>query len=323
MPTERHISWDNFDTNFITPAVAASHRVEGTPDTYFIVKDNGEGIGIRVLLSGLVEQAASPLAEVHTHIRNMKGNYFIEISTSRRDLFKPFYGVMNLIADMVQLEGIPVQQAVPRAIEQLRVLLRPVTKMSEEDEIGLWGELWALREILKKSGPAQVPQWAGSANPIHDFRNGHSELEVKTTRSERRAHIINGLTQMVPSPRCSLYLLSIQLAQRHGEGSMSLPAMVREIRQLLAGEHDWLAQFNARLESKGWIEDHSALYADSWALRSAPTLFCVDDTFPRISPSVLMPVLGEKAFVRIADVHYRVDLTGIAPSNSCRDFPQF
>ena len=119
-------------------------------------------------------------------------------------------------------------------------------------------------------------------------------IEVKTTSSERRCHVIHGLDQLVPLRGVPLSLLSIQLTRTSREGGRTLPQVVAHVRKL-AGGHQ--VALNAMLVSFGWDDDDADLYPTFWALRSEPRAYHVKGDFPAMTPDLVGPVVPNFALL--------------------------
>src|SRR5262249_11355959 len=150
--------------------------------------------------------------------------------------------------------------------------------------LGLTGELWMLNRLLSSMGPEAVDAWTGPQREPHDFRVRDVEFEVKSTRSVERVHLINGLTQLVPSLDRSLWLVSLQFEPAGLHAGQSLPEMLTEIRAALTVNARALQKFNDLLSrAYGQINLHADYYAERLQLRTPAQLVPIDSRCPVIT----------------------------------------
>ena len=68
-----------------------------------------------------------------------------------------------------------------------------------EKEVGLFGELIVLGELLNAGDSAVLNQWKGPEDGLHDFvKDGEWELEVKTSVSPNPIVKVHPVTQLEP-----------------------------------------------------------------------------------------------------------------------------
>lgn len=221
------------------------------------------------------------------------------------------YEAYSLIMSVVdQLEaGQPLKNALDDALAGFRELLSKHKKMSDEQEIGLFGELGLFSHLISTLGeePA-IAAWLGPENEEHDFVLPGYDVEVKTTRTEARVHMISSPTQLARSPERPLYLVSIQMtgagAANMGE---TLPERVTRVRNQVNRSR---RVFDERLRSMGW-DDRTAedLYTRKYIPRSEPRAYVVDEAFPSITPDGIAALLAKPELV--VGLVYRIDMTNL------------
>ncbi len=251
-----------------------------------------------------------PLSAVDVSFRSDSEGSVVECSTENRVLFKPLYSLIQDIADRIQLDRVPALDAIRGAIDLWELLLRRDEDLSLERQIGLWGELWFLELAANRNAGLALTSWVGPRGEAHDFRGGNAELEVKTTIGASRVHTINSLDQLVPSPGCSLIVLSLTL-KRSGAAGISLPGMVGRVRDMLEPGPDLLSAFNERLHGIGYGDESGTRYQDKYDFRLPPGAMLVTDGSPRVTRALLDLGLGQSLSSRILDVRYRLNLDGI------------
>ena len=179
--------------------------------------------------------------------------------------------------------------------------------LSREAQQGLWGELWALREVIAPVAGMRsaVDGWRGPMGTDQDFQLGATCVEVKTSTAPNLDRLnISGERQLEVPDDVVLILLGLSLdgRPRHGE---TLPDMTESVRNA-ASESGCLHLLDLRLDLCGYERDDEKMYSDvGYTVRSLHP-FRVDEGFPRI-------VSGDLR-TGISDVRYLVSTA------SCGDF---
>ena len=223
------------------------------------------------------------------------------------------YSLLQAVTDQLQ-QGDDLERALHVALDAFRGLLARAPRLSEDQEIGLFGELVALDRLIDGVGETKaLAAWLGPRAEEHDFVLGEADVEVKTTRSERRIHVIHGLGQLTPTPGRPLHLMSVQVTGAGAAGNgETLPELIERIRRRLrSGRTD----FDDRLTDCGW-EDAQAdrLYTTRLLVRSEPRFYTVDEDFPAITSAGLSRIMTHPELVRSID--YRIDVTDLEPEGT-------
>lgn len=313
--TDRHITWENFERSMVLPAVPAVHVVKGEPQVALFADSDAARIGLRVATLP-TEVAASPVAAVAVRWVWIDGQSFLSISVDRRELFKAFYLLSIEIADLIQVSKMAPDAALSSALDNWKELLRDVSVLTEERQLGLLGELWALEMLLNGEGTKALTYWVGPKGEPHDFRFRSTELEVKACRSVDRRHRISSLSQLLPSQGHLLYLLSLQFEP--AASGRSLPEVVNALRTQLSGQG--LAEFDGHLRSLGYRGEHEDHYRDRYRLRSLASVIPVDDTCPRLIPATLSAALPALLLTRVHSVTYEVVVDGLGALEGTETF---
>ena len=169
----------------------------------------------------------------------------------------------------------------------------------------------ALRRLIANLGEdAALTAWLGPQSEEHDFALPDGDIEAKTTRTDRRVHVIHGASQLTPAPGRPLHLMSIQVTHAGAATrGRTLPEAIAGVRGRL---HRGRTDFDGKLDSLGW-DDHRAesLYTTRFLLRGEPAFYAVDDAFPAITAAGLARILRRPELVRAVD--YRIDVTALEP----------
>ncbi|PPK71178.1 putative PD-(D/E)XK family protein DUF4420 [Actinokineospora auranticolor] len=226
-------------------------------------------------------------------------------------LFQAAYPLLCSIADRVQLDGIRPADALALTLREFAALLRREDAFPREREIGLFGELLSLAGLVCTEGvAAALAAWRGPGREEHDFGLPGHDLEVKTTSGERRTHWVESLTQLVPTRDRPLWLVSHQLTQAGVGTGARLPELIGRVRGLV-GAGASRDDLESGLVAWGWDDDLTDRCETGWTRRTSSAVYSVDECFPRLTPDSLAS--AGVALDRLAEVRYRVDLTGLAP----------
>jgi len=318
--TPHRIQWDELRGIIDSADSPRAIRLDGSPVVHLYFEPAGRRLGIRVPL-GAAALASSPLAQVRVEARTVGEADVVEISTAVPALYPYFHGFAVSVADRVQVDQLDPNDAVNECVVRWRDLLRQAAMLSPERQLGLLGELWLLGRMISTRGPdAAIAAWTGPRRQAHDFRVEDVEIEVKTTMSEHRVHMISSDTQLVASPGACLYLLSLQYTAAGAQAGSSLASVIAEVRSGL-GTGGLRTKFDQALsDGHGLLPGDVALYTTRLKLRTAPYLVPVDDHFPRISLPDLANSLDTS---RISDVRYRVNVEGLGFADGSAEFTDF
>ena len=309
---ERHLSTESFD-RCLQSRVPVEHPIRGIPPLTLFVEPGRQEIGLCI---------PAPESEtiIHTGRENVKvrtvhksAARHLEVVIDDPKLFAEAYPLLCGVADRIQIEGLSIHDAFASTINLFDSLLRRDPTLTVEREIGLLGELLVLRALCNEIGVADaVASWRGPAAEEHDFSIYSLDLEVKTTRAERRAHWIESLTQLVPTSNRPLWMVSHQLTRGGPQNGQTLREFVEELRQTIGESGQVRDLFERRLAAAGWARSYERTAGERW-LRRAPSLaFVVGPDLPQLTPSLLKA--GGAHLNHIPDVRYRIDLTELPPA---------
>ena len=179
--------------------------------------------------------------------------------------------------------------------------------LSREAQQGLWGELWALREVVSPVAGMRgaVDGWRGPMGTDQDFQLGATCVEVKTSTAANLDRLnISGERQLEVPDDVVLILLGLSLDGRVGHGE-TLVEMIESVRNA-ASESGCLHLVDLRLDLCGYERNDEKPYSDiGYTVRSLHP-FRVEEGFPRI-------VSGDLR-TGVSDVRYLVSTA------SCGDF---
>ncbi|KUM32489.1 PD-(D/E)XK motif protein [Arthrobacter sp. EPSL27] len=222
------------------------------------------------------------------------------------------YAAYSFIAKIVEelQQGHFFSSAISLSLKEYELLIQSRRLLSSEKQTGLLGELLLLTYLCSVDPVSAITSWLGPQSEQHDFSFDTFDLEVKTTKSERRTHRIGSATQLEPSENRSLLFLSIQLtAAGVADNAFSLAGLVYKIQDLL-GPHT--LPFNEYLARLGWRSADVESYRTRYVLRSRPAFYPVDEHFPSLQNSVLQQTIPN--YEHLSEISYRADVSHLQPA---------
>jgi len=311
LPSERHLRQEGL-REYLAAAVPSLVPVEGTPKCFLVIDPSLQRVAIRVPWSAgeLPDLSSYRHFFAETVVRD--GSRWGEFGAVGSDVLIEAYPVICAVADRVQQEGKTFAVAVHEVLGTYHELMRGLGRLSDQEEIGLFGELLLLGRLIDGLGESiAVTSWRGAISEEHDFGLPDDDVEVKTTTGENRRHWIGTATQLEPTVGRPLWLLSLQITSA-GAGGLSLPEVVSSVRMKIV-DGKVRTVLEDRLARVRWRDDQAALYGRRFRLRTDPAMFRVDAGFPAITPSKLeaagVPV------ARIKGLTYLLDLTGVSTTH--------
>jgi hypothetical protein len=281
--------------------------LEGDPRLFLRVDAPHQRLTLRTPVGPEERVPVDALTHVQIAVVTDAEQRYLEISTIDERLLIDGYTMLSAIADRIQLDGISPVAALEETLAKWHAILSARTRMSQQAEIGLFGELLVLESLLSRHGDAAVDSWRGPLGEEHDFGFADADMEVKTTIGERRRHWIHGLDQLSPTPPAPLWLLSVQITRGGLESGRRLGRLVADGREAI--QHDVTkTRLSERLAANAWREADDELFSQSWRLRSEPLALYVDDAFPRLTSQRL--VSCGMNIETIGQINYEIDLSG-------------
>lgn len=110
------------------------------------------------------------------------------------------------------------------AVEEWQTLLSPRGKLSQEAELGLWGELWFLAQSSDLG--RLLAAWRGPEGDVTDFFLDGKAAEVKTSRSCRQHHVSQS---QVGSPTGANEAWMVSIWVKADPAGTTVPALVDRI----------------------------------------------------------------------------------------------
>ncbi len=177
-------------------------------------------------------------------------------------------------------------------------------RLSDEEELGLFGELFMVNRLLDCGVPpsAVMECWKGPANGLRDFIGFAHDIEVKATISLNGFPAwISSLEQLDDVAGRSVFLAALRFSLQ--DAALTLPAMVEVIRQK-AGDQGRIG-LERNLLLAGYDDAHATEYVRGFEPMDERG-FRMEQTFPRLTRSTA-PLA-----VRAAKYELDLDLVDIA-----------
>jgi hypothetical protein len=214
-----------------------------------------------------------------------------------------FTPMANQIFVGVSAQGRKPIDVVAETIEEFRGALKPLKPdLTLAEQIGLFGEIWVLRNVLIPNiGARACSLWSGPDAERHDFIGDNVHIEVKTTTKSEDKHEISRMDQLRAPSGKRLLFASIQLEKSEG-GEKTLATLIDEVIADLGIDGKAIDAFESRLAKMRW---HDGLRQSSelkkFNLRDAQ-FFEVGGSFPRL-PDDYVPPRG------ITAIRYTIDIS--------------
>jgi hypothetical protein len=174
-------------------------------------------------------------------------------------------------------------------------------RLSEQDALGLFAELWFLHRWEGGEGSA-VQAWTASSGSRHDFQWSERSVEVKATG--RRAdgavlHRIQHLDQLADPEQGDFYLFSLRVV-RDELAHNTLPDIVDRVTEGLSGDALAKEDFALKLGQRGYSPAFRRHHETPYRILGE-YMYSVAEGFPRLTsasfPSGLPKGIGNVSYV--------------------------
>ncbi|MFC8505394.1 PD-(D/E)XK motif protein [Streptomyces sp. NPDC057411] len=305
------LAWSTVE-HYLGEGLGASYPLsadDGHPVVSYEIGDGGRGIALLVELGRNQQPPRSTLSAVRIdQVSVGQGVRMARIRTTQVALMRDFHDMLLAVADRIVTKNRSLDRAFAETVAGWSSLLDRPRTMSVERRIGLLGELSTLARLAETYGWAPaVEAWTGPYGEEHDFALKDFDLEVKTTASERRRHVIHGIGQLEAAPDRPLWFASLRLT-RGGVGGRTLAESVRAVRDAVTEQAPAsLARLDSALRQSGWSDEGED--DERWTPRDEALLLAAE-AVPRLTPALSAAATLE----RISSIRYETDVTGLEPS---------
>lgn len=211
------------------------------------------------------------------------------------------YFIVAVIERHQRVDETPTE-AMEAVLQEWRQFLTASPGPPGHDKIAtLIGELLVAVDAVDVGGATAFSSWIGPSGARHDFRQGSSAIEVKTTRSHTGYRItVHGEDQLMSPDDGRLFVHLVRLEFVPGSGHSVVSLVNYLISKGISAERLFLALAN----SKMLATDLPTTADVTFEVRERLTL-PVDDQMPRIVPNSF--VSGKRP-AGVLDLSYVVDL---------------
>ena len=271
--------------------------IPGAPAPCYLGMESGGSIWMRITCDpksvSTDDQAAAVVFSV------MANGYKVAVTPAAAEVVTG-----HLFEEMIQLltDGHSPGDVGRFALQHWRDLLaRPAgSVLSENALVGLFGELEVLEIVLKNGG--EFEYWTGWNHDQLDFRLPALAIEVKsTTSSNYRRVSIHGLGQLADPEDGSDLILVLKRLEPSPMGR-SVPSIIESIVKSGVSRSILLD----RLSHVGYSDQHRDQYGHSKFVSIDVALRKIDDSHPRLVPSMLSAV----DLSSIDKINYELNLNG-------------
>lgn len=214
--------------------------------------------------------------------------------------------VFDILAELGQDASSPGRSC-RQVLNQWRELLSHETVHMPDKTtlIGIWGELWILRELVKRN-PHAVDIWTGPVGGRYDFWATKLAMEIKST-TQRKGYTVtvHGHDQLEIPQNGELYLVFLRLEESPKIGE-SVSSLVNDITDLGCDRIKLLT----KLANLGLTLDLIAKCEESRFRLMENRIYHVDQGFPRITSASFK---GEELPNGVISLSYQIDLTSEPP----------
>lgn len=305
---DRHTTWSHLE-DYLKTGSPAMISIEGEPPLHLVVEPLQERIAIR---GPWKIEGEMPILTQYRYFDSQTGTSqrgdWIEFGVTGRHVLRDAYPLLVEVANQMQQNGENMGNAVGQVLFSYRELLSTLGRLTDQQEIGLFGELLVAEALIPQIGELETMNaWRGAEWEEHDYGLEHCDLEVKTTTQDERRHRISSLNQLQPSYNRDLWLVSVQLRVGGLEGR-TLPILIQDIEDLLVAQAA-KNHYSGKLAQCGWVPECAHLYDRRYVERGEILAFEVVAEFPRLTVQKLTS--SGIAVERLSDVSYTISLAGL------------
>lgn len=232
--------------------------------------------------------------------------------TCRQDFFiKNYIDIIVQIFEEFEKSDEEIDVSAIKVIELWKYFLGDVKKdkLSNEQIIGVYGELILLKMLIKEIGTNAIYYWNANSeyDKSIDFVFDKSTIEVKTTRKPVDQHIIHGIDQLKLNDNQTKIILSFKVQITNNVNDSNLYAEIKTIIELLKSDVEHLRLFMENLKKLGYDKNEDQYYESIKIKLISGNFYIIDNSFPKLTSAELIKPLDP----RIKNVNYEINLEGL------------
>jgi len=167
--------------------------------------------------------------------------------------------------------------------------------LSEQAQIGLFGELYFLRKFLNATSDSEfcINSWRGPEKAVQDFHYAGWAVEVKTTHGKNQQKLfISSERQLDISIIPNIYLIHFSLDIREGHGE-TLNHIVEDLNNIFCENSSAYSIFKLKLFEAGYFEYHSNNYENIGYTIRQENIYKITEDFPKITEAMIPHGVGD------------------------------
>ena len=159
--------------------------------------------------------------------------------------------VVEILRDVERNPKSP-DQNIDQAVKNWNEILARQSYPAAADEVGLFGELMILRELVRQDPHLRSASWQFGTG-VHDFVVDGHRLEVKTTSSpdSSTVHIFD-LIQLADPPEADLHLAHVRIA--HDEDGETLTDVISRLESIVSDPDNLREALTKRDGPNRWLK---------------------------------------------------------------------
>ncbi|BCJ86814.1 PD-(D/E)XK motif protein [Effusibacillus dendaii] len=229
---------------------------------------------------------------------------FVRIEQNQDSDDEVYFAVADDLCTCLQgIERVHLRKELSAALERWSRFfsLRGSIRLSQEEQMGLYGELWMMRSMFENDiGIQTMGYWKGTYQNVFDFSLHNMGIEIKTTASKRpyKVYISNEvqLNERLAGGTLVLGFVAVQPNDSSGE---TLEDAVNEIEKYVKHDEAAYSLFRDKMFGCGLAKPYIERYTTRYIIKEY-AFFKVKEGFPRILSENLPSGLG--------DISYSLDI---------------
>jgi hypothetical protein len=220
-------------------------------------------------------------------------------NNQHKDVFSTLSEDLINRVSSITVEKDLINQLITR-LEKWRLLFEKIGQqgLSDEGQIGLYGELLFLRKFLHQAESKLfcISTWKGPERAVQDFQFSDWAVEIKTThgKNQQKLHISSERQLDISLvPRIFLIHYSLEVRQSHGE---TLNNLVDNLQDLLSDDSSAYNTFQVKLLEAGYYDVHRHVYAGTGYSIRQEIIYRITDDFPKITEAQIASGVGDVSY---------------------------
>lgn len=311
-------TWNSLDARGVRGEELVARRLElpGRSGFFCAVKSNGS----RHFLIPVDDATLMPADDrsrglrariLELFVSGEPPSWYIDIECVDRDMHDLFDAVGEDLIRALSASASSAEKVVQLVLAKWRRFWADIPNqiLSDEEIVGLFGELWFLQVWLAPAVGHQsaIASWRGPFGARHDFQGVGLAVEAKATRSVAgRVHRINGVDQLALPDAGGLCFFSLKV-QKEIAPTNSLPLLIGLIRAAVVDDPESASAFDNALAKSGYSDAHNEHYQEHRFRVVDSILFDVGPAFPALTRASFS---AGNLPPGVVSIWYEIDLEG-------------